>query len=435
MNTIAENNYKRLKRLKGERFAQTLRNHHNGILSIPDIIPILRHAGDNAQPLLPYLMSLLNTNDDGLNPCEPEDPFILLEQAGYTAFYADTLEKQNSIKKYFKSGELLCTFNDHARHEKYYIVHAIREDADELKREDFRGKEQRQDSYGTSVISIQMLKKGGFISIKNRYNHSVVGSDHTFDSNPDNIIEGLSVALRTYFNVEFSQSKVTLTSGYALCGKKIFKYNLERNNIYYGDQAWVKNGIIHEVDLSNGDALFDEFLFDNKKKILIKIDPRSQDSFADDFNRIYGGNNNLRIRNGNLMLGDTLLIGADKSQIKTLNLPHLKSMSSKCLQNARGLSIFSAPHLVSMGNWCFFHANDLTEFHAAALVTMGKGCLKYASNLKEVRLPNLTTMGKMCFKHANSMTTFYAPMLRGLSDHRLQRLARENIGQFIPAPA
>lgn len=46
---------------------------------------------------------------------KPQDPFVLLDQAGYDAFYADTPDLQNSIKKYFKEGELLCTFNDAAR--------------------------------------------------------------------------------------------------------------------------------------------------------------------------------------------------------------------------------------------------------------------------------------------------------------------------------
>lgn len=171
--------YQKLKRQNGEGFARTLRDYHNGLLEIPDIDVIVRHAGHDAQPLLPYLMSLLAVNDNASAPV-PEDPFVLLDRAGYSAFYADTLEKQNSIKHYFAQGELLCTFNDAARYKKYHIVHAVKKDVDAIKRQDFQGKEARQDDYGTSVISIQMLKTGGFISIKNRYNHSVSGCDNTF---------------------------------------------------------------------------------------------------------------------------------------------------------------------------------------------------------------------------------------------------------------
>ena len=187
--------YKKIKKQNGEKFAQRLRDFHNGIMEIPDLDVILRHAGRDAAPLLPYLLTLLATDDDP-EP-EPEaigSPFELLEQAGYKAFHADTLEKQNSIKTYYKKGELLCTFNDSARYQKYHIVHAIKNDVDNIRREAFNGKEESQDDYGTSVISIQMNKQGGFISIKNRYNHSVDGCDHTFDSNPDNIITVLSAA-------------------------------------------------------------------------------------------------------------------------------------------------------------------------------------------------------------------------------------------------
>ena len=90
--------YKKLKKQKGERFAQTIRNFHNGILEIPDLDVIVRYAGREAEPLLPYLMSLLATNDDKVDEAPaPANPFDLLEQAGYDAFYADTLEKKNSI--------------------------------------------------------------------------------------------------------------------------------------------------------------------------------------------------------------------------------------------------------------------------------------------------------------------------------------------------
>ncbi|PJB72690.1 MAG: hypothetical protein CO093_02485 [Alphaproteobacteria bacterium CG_4_9_14_3_um_filter_47_13] len=61
--------YKKLKKQNGEKFSQTLRNFHNGILEIPDLDVILRHAGREAQDaelLLPYLMSLLASNDDTL---------------------------------------------------------------------------------------------------------------------------------------------------------------------------------------------------------------------------------------------------------------------------------------------------------------------------------------------------------------------------------
>ena len=46
--------YKKIKRQNGETFARTLRDHHNGLLEIPDIDKIVRHAGRDAEPLLPF---------------------------------------------------------------------------------------------------------------------------------------------------------------------------------------------------------------------------------------------------------------------------------------------------------------------------------------------------------------------------------------------
>ena len=75
--------YKKIKKQNGERFAQAIRAHHNGIFEIPELDKILRHAGRDAEPLLPYLTSLLIKNDDEAEvETKPEDPFILLDKAG-----------------------------------------------------------------------------------------------------------------------------------------------------------------------------------------------------------------------------------------------------------------------------------------------------------------------------------------------------------------
>ena len=97
--------YKKIKRQNGEQFARTLRDHHNGLLEIENIIDIVKHAGRDAEPLLPYLMSLLASNDDVAPEPELRNPFELLSEAGYNAFHADTLEKQNSIASHFRQGE------------------------------------------------------------------------------------------------------------------------------------------------------------------------------------------------------------------------------------------------------------------------------------------------------------------------------------------
>ena len=170
--------YEIIKKQNGERFARAIRDCDNGIFDVPNIDKIVKYAGRDAEPILQYLASLKNIKI--VETGNPQNPFDLLDKAGYNAYVADTLGKQNAIRQYFAPGEELCTFRDSSRYLNYYIINAVRKDVDNIKRKDFKNP-QREDEYGTSVLSIQILKKGGFISIKNRYNHTV--------QNPDNIFQ------------------------------------------------------------------------------------------------------------------------------------------------------------------------------------------------------------------------------------------------------
>lgn len=274
--------YDIIKKQNGEKFAQTIRSNDSGILDVPNLAHITKYAGRDAMPLLPYLISLKDVKIEEVK--STKNPFDLLHQAGYDAEYADTLEKQNSIKKYFQSSEVLCTFNDSNRYQNYYIINAVKHGIDKIKRANFTHP-RREDEYGTSVISIQILKDGGFVSIKNRYNHTVEHPDNTFDSNPDNIIFGLSAALKSHFNVDFSSGEISPPDGYLLIKKQIIKYNYEINGIYYGNGFYVHNGKITELNPGH-QMMLDYFIFDTKsdsyedgQRQVIQIDSKLQDCF------------------------------------------------------------------------------------------------------------------------------------------------------------
>ena len=169
---MAKSMFDIIKKQNGEKFAKEIRDTDSRIFEIENLPEILKYAGRNPENLIPFLRGLLKVEED-VQTEKIEDPFTLLKQAGYNAFYANTLKKQNSIQKYFDKSEELCTFRDPDRYKNYYIIHAVKENVDQIRRKDFPYPE-RQDAYGTSVISIQIVKEGGFISIKNRYNHSVL---------------------------------------------------------------------------------------------------------------------------------------------------------------------------------------------------------------------------------------------------------------------
>lgn len=300
--------FKIIKRQNGEKFAKVLRDYHNGIFEINNIENIVKFAGrtpEDAEAICQYLVELVIAGEK--QPKKVEDPFYLLDKAGYDAYYADTLEKQNSISKYFKANELLCTFNS-SRYKNYYIINAVKKNVDNILRKDFMGKEKRQDEYGTSVISIQVAKKGGFISIKNRYNHTVKGCDNTFNSNPDNIIDGLSAAIQKYFNVSFSSKGNSLPNNVLVVDEKLFKWHQEISGVYFGDKAYVKNGSIYEVLAKNGEFLFDHFIFSTKTKCFKKVID-VLDSFPEEFNKIYGGRKSVYLKDYCIYDGDVMLVG------------------------------------------------------------------------------------------------------------------------------
>ena len=260
--------YDIIKKQNGEHFAKAIRCYDNGIFDIPNLNHIVKYAGRDAEPIMKYLISLKGI--EVIKQSKHHAPLELLARAGYTAYVADTLEKQNAISRYFAPNEQLCTFKDKDRFQRYYIINAVRHDADKLNRNDFLHPE-REDAYGTSVISIQVLKEGGFISIKNRYNHTVESCDNTFNSNPDNIIMGLSDAIQNYFNVNFVTSHCDLPRGFRLVGDQICKYTQEINNVYIGENFYVSDGEIHDINGQNKIMLGGGLIFDIPSKTVFNV--------------------------------------------------------------------------------------------------------------------------------------------------------------------
>ena len=112
-------------------------------------------------------------------------PFELMEEKGYTLIECKTEDDIQSFKKYYAPNEVLCTIYNGGRLNRCHVFFAVKKNVDEIKR---FPNPQREDDYGTSVISIQFSKgKTSTLSIKNRYNHTVNNPDATFSNNLENI--------------------------------------------------------------------------------------------------------------------------------------------------------------------------------------------------------------------------------------------------------
>ena len=338
---MAKSMYDIIKKQNGEHFAKAIRNYDNGIFDIPNIDKIVKYAGRDAEPIMNYLISLKQIKIQEM--AVHMDPIALLDKAGYNAYIADTLEKQNAIKQYYAPGEEICTFRDKTRFERYYIINAVRKDVDKIKRGE---PPQRDDAYGTSVISIQVLKSGGFISIKNRYNHTVSNCDNTLNSNPDNIITGLSDAIKHHFNVDFSSRAVELAPGYTLIGNQICKYYREINNVYVSEDFYIKDGRIYEIDKSTQISLGNGLIFD------LKHDPRMA-RLRDVTNSTGTFNIDALINNRPIRIEKN----TDGSKALYASDEHILSYQDGkiCYINPKNLGDFSLPYANLRGNLDFSH--------------------------------------------------------------------------------
>ena len=404
-----------IKKQNGEHFAKAIRAYDNGIFDIPNLDKIVKYAGREAEPLMNYLVSLKDVKIE--EHAVHQHPFDLLSRAGYTAYYADTLEKQNWPKQFYAPGEELCTFHDPERYKNYHIIVAIKKNVQDIKRENFSNP-QREDEYGTSVLQIQMLKSGGFISIKNRYNHMVENPDNTFNSNPDNIIPGLSDALMHHYHVDFSSQNVQLPENYVLIDNQIVKYNYEVNNVYFGENCYVKNGEVHEIDKQK-ELMLDYFILNLQDKS-IKNPSGINDGFIAALQEEIK-DKKLQItvnQQGNKCLqadGKTIL-ELDHGKIKSLHFDNVKKIDDNFLWNNKELSEISLSQITNIGYNFLYRNAGLEQISLPEVRTIGKAFIFSNNIIKKVDLPKVTDIGKHFLAYNNNLIEIALPEVKNI-DH------------------
>ena len=377
--------YDIIKRQNGEAFARAIRDFDSGIFEMDNLPEMLKFAGRNPLVLLKFLKSLKTKIKS--QKVDTLDPFILLKRAGYEAFYADTLEKQNSIRPYFKEDEELCTFIDSSRYKNYHILHCIKEGADVLKRENYLGIEDRDDSYGTSVISIQMLKTGGFIKITNRYNHTVPGCDNTFNSNPDNIIAGLTQALQHHFDVTFSVGNVNVPNGFVFQNGCLYQYQYEMNNCYIGRDFYLKDGVVFPLD-KDSQMMVDSFVFDFKNKEIQNPSGVSSSLYDVLVEETKGSVWQVEKReNRHILL-------VDRKEVLSVENGFLKTLFLRKTEEGSFLSCHKT----------------IEEVHGYSVKKLGDKSLSYCEKLNYVHLPRCEEIGKKCFEGVSA--NIEAPLLK-----------------------
>lgn len=212
-------------------------------------------------------------------------PKEILEDAGYDLYECKTDEDVNKFKKYYKPGEELCTFSE-SRIKYCHVFFAVKKNVNDIKRENFT-EPNRQDEYGTSVISIQFTRgTTNTLSIKNRYNHRVANPDATFSNNLDNIAPGLTQSFKNEYNLNINQNKTKnfeMPNDYVLANDgKFYKFNYELNNIYYCPNNIIidRFEVIKKYQEKEKYLILDYFIIDLVNKKIELYDNRLEDTFA-----------------------------------------------------------------------------------------------------------------------------------------------------------
>lgn len=454
---IIDYNYKQLKKHHGEAFARVIRGA--GLLNIADIVHILEFAGNDpecAQDLVKYIQKKYNRSPQITEKTE-KTPFELLSDAGYDAFLVTTLEQQNSIEKYFRHNERLCTFDDPYRYKNYHIIHAVKRGADKIKPSPTP---RRQDEYGTSVISIQISKTDNHISIKNRYNHSVDCCDATFSNNPDNIIHGLTHALNTYFKKDMCATD--MPEHFIERAGQFMYYDHEIEGKFFGRDCYATHKGIKKINkdyqimfdcmildirtgeitpLYNffGDAPF-RFLesFFKGKKIQITTNPQNKTQQCISVN-----NEHIATIENNHIIEITLprIRDFDEDEgfeciffkLQEINLPDTEIIPSgffSKVSSSATLRVVNIPKAQIINGSFLFDCTNIKQLNAPMVEKMGGQSLWYNNSLKVLYMPMLQQIGNGDYDgyfdkilRANTVLKYvYVPKLRHTMPQEYARL-------------
>ncbi len=427
-----------IKKLYGEKMAHFCRDNFATILENDGLL--LKLMLDNFEPNHNLYTDIMQQEIDyefknyiyGLIDLEKnnkiesnKNPQELLSEVGYELYECHTEKDIQNFKKYYAPGEELCTFNG-GRLKRCYVFFAVKKDVDTIKREDYH-KPERQDRYGTSVISIQFTKDDAHIlSIKNRYNHTVNNPDSTFSNNLDNIIPGLTESFANEYGlVQKYHNNALEINGYVKANDgKFYKYNYELDNIYYCPN----NIIIDHYEVKRYEKekylILDYFILDLVNKRVSLYDKKIKDSFKDtvkDIERVTIEKDNL-IKVVELFLknGQKVKIVIDESSriIKLENL-FLQEIRDKFLSYNTTIQEINLPEVQEIGDY-FLNSNELLQsIKLEKLKKVGDNFLCHNNALKEIYLPNLEKTGIMFLYMNENLRQLNLPKLQIAGDYFL----------------
>ena len=340
-------------------------------------------------------------------------PFELMDEAGYTLYECKSEEDIQLFKKYYAPDEVLCTISNGGRLNRCYVFFAVKKNVDEIKRKNFTIP-QREDEYGTSVISIQFARgKINNLSIKNRYNHTVNKPDATFSNNLENIIPGLTNSFEKYYDLKINQninkeSDFLVDELYYVQAEdgKYYRYNIERNGIYYCENnIIVQDGNVVTKYASNPERyiFMDQYILDLKEKRMLLFNITNNDTFIKSINEV-GEINKIDVlknkENGTKLIviyykdNKQVKVGINKNNVIIgYENNYIDEIGDDFLLYNKQLSSISLPNVQTIGDGFLWSNEQLSSISLPNVQTIGDDFLYYNKQLSSISLPNVQTIG------------------------------------------
>ena len=440
--------YKLLKKHYSEKFAQLCRDLFPTILETPgklyeiisslfapnkflyDDITIVPFYTDRFKEFIyeEYNKSL----EEKAEIKEIKTPEELLDEAGYILYECKTEADIQRFRHYYKrndgkvpvykegtkpeiyNGEELCTFSG-GRLNQCHVFFAVKKNVDEIKRENFKHP-QRQDEYGTSVISIQFTRgKKNYISIKNRYNHTVGNPDATFSNDLDNIIPGLTDAFINKYNLNVDGDKKEFEIiGYVRASDgKLYKYNYEENNIYYCiDNVIIEKFVPRQYDKAKY-IVFETTILDLQNK-------RFTDN-GDHFSKITIEKLEQRVNKEKdtreIIINDNIFITLDnQNRIVSYINPVVERIGNHFLQSNRVLEHLELPNVTYIGLEFLWNNSSLKNLNLPKVEVIGYDFMYSNTKLKRIKLPKVKEIGSNFLYYNNGIKKISFPKLERVLD-------------------
>lgn len=434
-----------IKKHYGEHFAKLCRKWFSSVLEYPGMLKnIITTTFDEVHSLyedvlyqeeefVSYILDIANAQilkTKNIETKQEKSPEEILDEAGYILYpECQTEEEIQSFRKYYQEDEELCTFYSQ-RLCTCRVWFAVKKDVGTIKREDFEYPE-RQDKYGTSVISIQFSKgRRNVLSIKNRYNHTVSNPDATFSNNLDNIAPGLTDSFIKKFHIENYTRSTPETSfgllGYMQGSDGKFYKKLPHNN--WGSYILCENNIILRGErhvpqkLNKSEYLIvDNYLFSlGKEKYITEFSYGELKENNNAFSHlgkikditITFNNEKNRVITVTPEFGDnvTIVVNQSSTIIKYFD-NNIKEANYFFLGTSDNLNEISIPNIEKIGDDFLFYNYKLKTLYLPKVKTIGNGFMSANAELVDIYIPNVERIGHYCLTNVNKIEELFLPNL------------------------